>query len=297
MKENTLTNMSYSWKSFFGNLRFGVKIFVIAIVLAIVLRVFLFASFKIPSGSMEPAIMTGDYIIVNKQIPGPRIVKNFFSLSNGEKPLIKRIKGYRTIKRNDVLVFNLPYQDGIQLNLNLYYAKRCVAIPGDTFYIDNGIYKVKNSTDRLGNYENQSAVSQREDSTFQPVIYNCFPIDPAYHWTIKHFGPLYVPKKGDTLLLDTFNIKVYQNPVSYETGKLITIENSHILLGDSIIDNYTFQLNYYFMAGDFVFDSRDSRYWGLLPEDHIVGKASVIWQSKDINTGKRRWERTLKTIK
>ncbi|GHT87677.1 hypothetical protein FACS189474_1090 [Bacteroidia bacterium] len=61
--------MSYTWKSFFGNLHFGVKIFVIAILLAVILRVFLFASFKIPSGSMEPAIMTGDYIIVNKQIP------------------------------------------------------------------------------------------------------------------------------------------------------------------------------------------------------------------------------------
>ncbi|GHT87672.1 hypothetical protein FACS189474_1070 [Bacteroidia bacterium] len=65
--------MSYTWKSFFKDIRFGLKIFGIAILLAVILRVFLLASFKIPSGSMEPAIMTGDYIIVNKQIPGPSL--------------------------------------------------------------------------------------------------------------------------------------------------------------------------------------------------------------------------------
>ena len=69
------------------------------------------------------------------------------------------------------------------------------------------------------------------------------------------------------------------------------------MLNDSIIDSYTFTTNYYFMAGDLVRDSRDSRYWGLLPEDHIVGKAAIIWKSVDPYSGDVRWERVMRTVK
>jgi signal peptidase I len=69
-----------------------------------------------------------------------------------------------------------------------------------------------------------------------------------------------------------------------------------VWLGDSIIREYTFKMNYYFMAGDYVFDSVDSRYWGLVPEDHIVGKAIFVWKSKDMATGKYRWKRFFKRL-
>jgi signal peptidase I len=93
-------------KQIFKNIFQYVLIIFIAIVLAILLRVFLFASFKIPSPSMEPAILSGDYIIVNKQIPGPRIIKNFFSSQKNDRWGTKRFKGIRKIKRNDMQVFN-----------------------------------------------------------------------------------------------------------------------------------------------------------------------------------------------
>jgi signal peptidase I len=76
------------------------------ILLAIVLRVFFFATFVIPTPSMLPAIVPGDKVVVNKRIPGPRIIRNFFSLSKGEKPDIVRLKDTRAVRRNDVLVFN-----------------------------------------------------------------------------------------------------------------------------------------------------------------------------------------------
>jgi signal peptidase I len=269
-----------------------------ALILAIILRVFFFSSFKVPSSSMEPAIVAGDFIIVNKQIPGPRIIKNFFSLQEGEKPDITRLSGFRKISRNDVLVFNLPYQgDFTQPDLNVYYTKRCIALPGDTLLIDNGYYQVKDFSDILGNYENQLELSARPDVSFNPNIYNCFPHDPAYSWNVKHFGTLYLPEKGCRLALDTLNVKLYRNPIQYETGKSLRIENGYILLGDSIIDNYTFRQNYYFMSGDHVMDSADSRYWGLLPEDHIIGKVAFIWKSKDIHSGKYRWKRFFKTVR
>lgn len=278
-----------------------VKIFLLVLVgilIAIALRVFLFASFKIPSPSMEPAIMAGDYIIVNKLIPGPRIMKNFFSLKTDDKPVFERLNGYREIKRNDVLVFNYPYSDWnkLDLDLNVYYAKRCVAIPGDTFYIDNGIYKVKGVTDTLGYYPTQLALSQKKDKDFDDIIYTCFPFDSIHNWNIKNFGPLYVPKKGDTLSLDSISISLYKNLITYETGKPLNVVNDTIFLDNQLINKYIFRKNYYFMAGDYAFDSKDSRYWGLLPEDHIIGKASFVWKSENIYTGKIRWDRFFKII-
>jgi signal peptidase I len=121
------------------NCRYWFCIVLAGILLAIILRVFFFAAFVIPTPSMEPAIIPGDKVIVYKQIPGPRIIRNFFSLHKGEKPDIIRLKGIRAVRRNDVLIFNFPYSDWskLEMDMSVFYAKRCVAIPGDTFYIEN----------------------------------------------------------------------------------------------------------------------------------------------------------------
>jgi signal peptidase I len=273
-------------------------ILISGILLAIILRVFFFAAYVIPTPSMEPAIIPGDKVIVNKLIPGPRIIRNFFSLHKGEKPDITRLKGTRAIRRNDVLIFNFPYSDWnrLEMDMNVFYAKRCIAIPGDTFLIENGIYKVKNSLDTLGYYPYQRDNYLRFAQDTNRVVDKCFPFDKEYNWTILNFGPLYVPQKGDNLTINAHNIKLYHNLITYETGREITLRNDTVFLSGAPLFAYTFWQNYYFMTGDFAFDSRDSRYWGLLPEDHIVGKVAFVWQSKDRETGKRRWERFLKTI-
>lgn len=277
----------------------GVFVFLIAVLLAVFFRVFLFSSFKIPSPSMEPAIIPGDYIIVNKLIPGPRIIKNFFSRESGEELQFVRLPGKRDIQRNDVLVFNFPYSswNKLEMDLNLFYAKRCVAIPGDTFYIENGIYKIQGLQEKLGSYVDQEKLSGIPDQDFRSKVWNCFPYDTVnYKWNIKNFGPLYIPAKEDILMIDSVNIRLYKNLIEYETGEIINVSNDKVFLGDSLISDYTFLMNYYFVAGDYVYDSQDSRYWGLLPEDHIVGKAILIWQSKDMHTGAFRWDRFFRII-
>jgi signal peptidase I, bacterial type len=276
-----------------------VVIILIAIILAVILRLFFIASFKIPTPSMEPAIVSGDFIIVNKMIPGPLIFKNFDFLSDGTRPEFWRLKGVRAVKRNDVLVFNFPYTDWhkMQLDMNVYYVKRCIAIPGDTFYIDNGIYKVKNVKDTLGYLPNQQGISGMGRERYSNEIWNTFPYDGELGWNVKDFGPLYLPKKGETLSLNAEEYKLYRRIIAYETGKTVSLKDNQVLLNDSVIDKYTFLTNYYFMSGDFTFDSRDSRYWGLLPEDHIVGKAAFVWKSKDIHTDKWRWNRLFKAVK
>jgi signal peptidase I len=248
---------------------------------------------------MEPALKSGDYIIVSKLIPGPRVFKNFDFLESNSKPLFWRLKGFRAIKRNDVLVFNFPYSSKNKMcfDVNLFYVKRCVAIPGDTFYIDNGIYKVKGCTDALGNIENQKRIMQSSIQDLKSVVYNTFPKGSAINWNIKYFGPLYVPRSGDCLKINMLNVKLYKKLIEYETGQTVKEQGDVVLLNDSCINSYTFKINYYFMAGDLVFDSKDSRYWGLLPEDHIVGKASVIWKSADPYSGDIRWDRVMKAVK
>lgn len=273
---------------------------IVSVLVAILLRVFLFASFKIPSVSMFPAIDAGDYILVNKLIPGPRVYKNFDFLKGG-KVETRRFKGVRAVRRNDVLVFNFPHVHGwnkIEMNPGVSYVKRCVALPGDTFYIENAIYKVKNIPDSLGCLSHQRQLSLKKESEILPGIYNSFPYDSVYYkWNIKNFGPLYIPRAGDVLAINSVNYRLYKKPIEYETGKDLRVVDNRIYLDDELMNTYLFKQNYYFMSGDLVGDSKDSRYWGLLPEDHIIGKAWLIWKSKDPATGKYRWKRFFKIIK
>jgi len=231
-------------------------------------------------------------------ILGPRVFKDwrFFKSGNWE---MKRLKGIRHTKRNDVLVFNLPSCNNnwskIELNFNENIVKRCIGIPGDTFYIKNGIYKVKGCLNKLGVYSNQLELSTRNDLALDSA-FKCFPYDSIHHWTLRNFGPFYIPKSNDTLNIDIKNIELYRKLIVYETKKSIEIKHGKVLLDGKPITQYVFKLNYYFMSGDNVFNSYDSRYWGLLPEDHIIGKVSFIWKSEDENTGKFRWKRFFKGV-
>ena len=268
----------------------------IAVALATAMRVLLLASFKVPSYSMLPAIEGGDFVLVNKMIPGPRVPVSWGGFFEGKDLRLRRLPGYRGVRRNDVLVFNFPSSNGerVEVDLGLYYAKRCVALPGEVFYIDSGVYRVQGSADTLGNRRHQVENFARLAGSPPDA---CFPFDTAYRWNVLHFGPLYVPRYGDSIAIDERNVKLYRKLIAYECGKDVSVRFDTVYLGGEALRSYTFQKNYYFMAGDYAFDSQDSRYWGLLPEDHIVGKAFVIWKAQDPNTGKWRWKRFFTAIK
>lgn len=286
-------------KRFFKNTLYVFKLLLLGVALAVFLKVFCFSTFKISSYSMLPTFTGGDHILVNKWILGPRLYKSL-DFSDGKKVETYRVKGLRKVKRNDVLVFNSAYKNDwntIVFNLNEFYVKRCIAVPGDTFYIEKGIHKLKNSPDTLGYYPYQASNWIRFNKEGSAPADGSFPNDKAFGWTILDFGPLYIPGEGDVLTIDTLNIKLYSALIRYETDKKISIKDGEVYLGDGILSSYQFQMNYYFMAGDHVFDSRDSRYWGLVPEDHIVGKVTTIWQSRDPETKKFRWDRFLKPVK
>ncbi|MEO6979881.1 MAG: signal peptidase I, partial [Mucilaginibacter sp.] len=122
---------------------------------------------------------------------------------------------------------------------------------------------------------------------------------PNYHWSVDNYGPIIIPKKGWTVKLDSISYPKYERCISvYENNKL-EVKGSDIYINDKKTDSYTFKLNYYWMMGDNRHDSDDSRFWGFVPEDHIVGKALFIWMSWDENASffsKIRWGRLFNGI-
>ena len=292
--------MKSKLKTFLKDTCIFLVITLLSILLVVLVRVFFIATFKIPSHSMEPALYSGDLIVVNKLIPGPRVFTdwNFFQNNNLK---MKRYKGIRPLQRGEVVVFNFPKSGGdwheIKMDFNLYYVKRVVGMPGDTLSIVDGFYRIRNSCEIVGNWRNQFQLSNTSDSILESCILNTFPFNKQYAWTIKNFGPIYIPCANECLKINVANILLYKEIIEYETGEKITVSNNIVFLDDKILRYYRFKQNYYFMAGDQVLNSQDSRYWGLLPEDHIVGEAICILISKDITTGEIRWNRMLKTIK
>lgn len=268
----------------------------------ILLLVTCIASFKIPSDSMEPTLLAGDNILVNKCVMGGRLFNIWDALEDKEIN-ISRLPGLGKVKRNDVLVFNFPYLeqrwDSIAFRVMKYYVKRCVALPGDTFEIRKGHYKVRGCTSILGNVEAQDRLMQiieRGREGDYGIVMSGYPYNDIVDWNIVNFGPLYLPVKGDVIEMFPKHVALYRNAIEWEQKKKLFLRGDTILLNDSVIRTYRFKENYYFVAGDKVMNSQDSRYWGLLPEPFIVGKVVRIWKSVDSETDKIRWNRIFKKI-
>ncbi|WP_370580067.1 signal peptidase I [Mucilaginibacter sp. FT3.2] len=123
---------------------------------------------------------------------------------------------------------------------------------------------------------------------------------PDYKWNVDNFGPIIIPKKGWTVKLDSLTFPVYSRAIEIYEGNKVEVVGKDILINGVKTDSYTFKLNYYFMMGDNRHNSEDSRFWGFVPEDHIVGKALFIWMSVDDQAGflnKIRWSRLFNIIR
>ncbi len=126
-----------------------------------------------------------------------------------------------------------------------------------------------------------------------------YPLNAATGWTRDNYGPVWIPKKGATVKLDMQNIAVYERPIRVYEGNDLQVKDGKIFINGKQADRYTFKMDYYWMMGDNRHNSADSRYWGFVPEDHIVGKPIFIWWSSDPDRGGFsgiRWNRLFRLV-
>jgi len=159
----------------------------------------------------------------------------------------------------------------------------------------------QNNVDKLHAYKTIKKI----DVISRPKDYkgeDVFPHDfDSFLWNIDTYGPIYIPKKGETVDLDLVNISLYKRLITvYEGNELeLNKKTGKIFINGKKVDSYTFKLDYYFMMGDNRHNSLDSRFWGFVPEDHIVGKALFLWLSLDPNgtfLDKVRWSRLFSLV-
>lgn len=258
-------------------------------------RIFIADQFVIPSDSMYPTLQVGDRVWVNKLVAGARIYNDIDSASSSTLQSW-RTRGLRRIERNDILIFNYPINDNkIAFKINYVYAKRCVALPGDSISAVNGYYKNSNYDGILGYERSQDYLNSIPDSLLDEGVKYTLPYSyEKYPWNIRNFGPVYVPRKGDVITLDKEAVLFYSKILEFETEKKITINSSgEVFADEQPIDYHIFTHNYYFTVGDNVMNSGDSRYWGFVPEEYIVGIVGFISYSIDKYTNEFRWDRFL----
>ncbi|MBE2281104.1 MAG: signal peptidase I [Ignavibacteriaceae bacterium] len=268
------------------------KIVIAFLLFIIFLRVFVFQAYKIPSGSMENTLLSGDYILVNKFVFGfsDPLTIPFINL---QIP-VNKIPAIWNPSRFDVIVFHFP-GTAVDYNSNgLNYIKRVVGMPGDTLQIVDGSAYI-NGKMIEGGYLNISGKSKNRITKHEKI----FPANKP--WDENFYGPVVIPKRGAKINITPENIFEYETIIDRESGKKnIEIKNEKVYLDGILTEEYEFKLDYYFALGDNRDDSLDSRYWGFVPRNFIIGKAVLIYWSadplKEGITSKIRFDRILKSI-
>ena len=402
---------------------------IFAITLATIVHTYFIQPFIIPTGSLESTLLVGDFLFVSKYHYGARVPKTVVAfpmvhdtivgtglrsyLNKPQLPYL-RLPKLQSIKRNEIVTFNWPAdtvrqffvkEKGVKkpLDKKSNYVKRCVAIPGDTLeiidglvhingkvsifpsrakpiykyvsYSDNGISSQKLLKLNISDFQRKFVISRNRNSFdfLRPYIlgvtdqnnesftiitgskgipkkiivenrlsikevtekiknlslseedyriiensnivdsivrvfkkdksYNTafFPNDISYDWNEDNLGPIVIPKKGFNIDLNLKNLPIYKKIIRDYEKNLIDVKNGNIFINGEFADNYSFKMDYYWMMGDNRYNSEDSRVWGFVPEDHILGKPIFIWMSiEGINDGFKnwriRWERVFTTI-
>jgi signal peptidase I len=262
------------------------------VLVAFFLKTFVIEAFRIPSGSMENTLLVGDFLLVNKLAYGLKTPR-YVPLTNLAIPSFS-FPRFGTVRRGDVIVFEYPVKHTeVSGEGPVYYIKRCVGIPGDTVFIRSGHVMVDShevippshakSTLLDGNARWEHGGSAGPSSNAPGV----------------DFGPTIVPKRGDVILLTPSTAPQWAAFIEREHHHFRIDLSGTTFIDDVATSKYSVEGNYYFVLGDNRGNSLDSRYWGFVPEENIVGEALMIYWSWDpedpgpglIDAGKIRWSR------
>lgn len=257
-------------KEFFESLLFaGIAAFFII--------TFIIQNTRIPTGSMEDTILVGDFVLVNKFIYGSSSPK-YIPFTEIEIPFF-RLPALREPKPKDIVVFEFPGDRDLvkAKELNVNYVKRLIGMPGDTIQIIDKVVYVNGKEYWRPPFIKYLNPYPRPKEYVEPRI---FP--KGMPWNEDNYGPLIVPKKGYIIHLTLDNIDQWQTAIDREYGKeVVEIKDGAIFVDGKQSESYTFKKDYYFMMGDNRDDSLDSRFWGFVPRDLIVGEAFITLFSWD----------------
>jgi signal peptidase I len=248
-----------------------IKLLLITLFLALFLKFFFVEAYKIPTSSMEETLMEGDFIIVNKAAYSVSIPHSI-PLFNIKLPDFDFIS-YSKPSRGDVIVFEFPdHWDGKQIK-TVNYVKRIIGEPGDVVEIADNVVYVNGRKLTGFDLENHKTLDSKVD-------------EKIFHqgglWNGKDFGPVIVPWKGLSVELNSKNINKIAPLIDREfKDRVISVAGSVIRINGKPVHTYTFKEDHFFVMGDNRDDSMDSRHWGFIPANLIIGKAALIYWSLD----------------
>jgi signal peptidase I len=239
---------------------------------AIILKIFLIEAYRIPTGSMENTLLVGDFLLVNKFMYGATSPRNI-PFTNTRIPFL-RLPAIKKPERGDVVVFDFPgnrEEAGSKEVIN--YIKRLAAGPGDQLQIINGELHVNGEKVQFPEDAKISNSPQNPQYADQRI----FP--KGSMWNEDNYGPIRVPKKDEVIKITPENIEHWKTFVMREGHTIRLSSDNKVFIDERQTSDYRVQQDYYFMLGDNRNNSLDSRFWGFLARDKIIGEAMIIYWS------------------
>lgn len=247
-------------------------------------HIFIFQTSLVPTASMRETLLEGDYVFVNKLAYGARFPITPLSLPFGNTYIdwiqlpYFRMMGYSLVKRNDVVVFNATMEQDVPIDKRKTYVKRCVAIAGDSLCLKKGAIFINNKKiEKISTVKNETTYPI-DSSVYSPAV---FPHSSQIRWNADNFGPIFIPQKGEKIALNKNNLLIYKDAIEKQENNKVVVKNDSVFINNLYRTTYVFKMNYYFVMGDNRYNSIDSRFWGFVPENHIIGKISFIISRKN----------------
>jgi len=235
-------------------------------------------SSTVPTSSMEGTILVGDRMLINKFIYGSATPR-YIPILDIKLPYFQ-LPSIREPQKNDIIVFEYPGdRDELFPEELTHYVKRCVAVQGDTIKIINKVVFINGKEFLIPAYIKYLSPITKSKKVIEE---NIFPKGSG--WNGDNYGPYVIPSKGDEIILTIENIEKWRTIIDREFGeRVVNVKGSKIIINGKVTNSYTLQKDYYFMMGDNRDNSLDSRYWGLVPRDKIVGQPIMCYWSWDSN--------------
>jgi signal peptidase I len=259
-----------TWKE---NMTAQIKEFVIVFGGFLLLNNFVIASFLVPTGSMEREVLTGDFLMVNKFIYGPSTPRNIM-FTDIRLPWTT-LPGFKDVKRGDVIVFEFPgMREEVKPDAFTFYLKRCMALGGDTMEIKNRVVYINGQPAPIPknmHFDQMRIVppSYQDERSFPP----------SAGFNEDNYGPLVIPKKGMSMAITPKNFAMWEIFIKRDGHNPVLSSDGKVMIDGKETNTYVVEKDYVFGMGDHRDNSLDSRFWGFIPRENIVGTPMFVYFS------------------